>query len=522
MRFARTLILSLLVFFALATSPTRAATINDEGAARLKTMFETILNEQSRLMRDGAKLQRRGEVTVEQADNYYAVTLPYLQVLHNDGSRFKLGIISINAAPHTKGGQWKMTIAFPTHMATLDRNDNETFRVTIGGQQAAGIFHEDTRQFSKLDAQYRNLQIESLTPAREVSIDAITMRFDFNEGQNGYWSGPGYIAVNNMQAKRPDGFKVASVGEIKGSFQVDQWNPAAQNTYRERLMALAEKGALDAPKMSEQDSKELGAALLDVFTKGLNGFQNALAVSDLTLSKPSSLDGKTETINIDNAKIAFDMKGFFSDSVNLGVNFAYNGFDLSSMPTQDKDVIPNKANIDIQVKNVPYKQLMNIGENTMNAANNDPKQAMQLAGLTLMMKLPAVLSQAGTRIELSDNVLGNALYNATLNAAIKADLAAVNNATANASLVFQGLDALIERTQTIAANPDNKNAASIGNLNDQLRFLQSIGKQQGDTYTFDFVMDAQGQMLMNGQDLKALATQKRGGTLTPQAATPPQ
>ena len=496
--------------------PANAATIN-EGAGRLKTLFENILTEQKSYMTDGATLSTQGDISIEQADSYYAVTLPFISIKNTDGSQFKLGIISVNVAPHNEDGLWKMTIAMPTKMSSIDKQGNEIFRLTIGAQKAAGIMEEKSRQFKKLDSQYKNITIETLNPPEETTIGSVQLQFDFNTDENGFWSGPGFIALNNFKIGSSKTSKSMSIDEIKGTFTMDKWDPMAGDAYKKRIAELNKNGAINRKNMSDEARKELGAAILDLFTKGMNGFDSTYSISNLKFTKPTSLDGKTETFEINDASFTFNIKGFMSNLVSTGVNVKYSGLNTASLADDNKDVIPTKADINIKINNIPFKELMQMGQNTLTAANDNPAQAVQLAGLTLMMKLPALLSQAGTSIDMNDNMLGNDLYNIALNGMVKADLTAVNSATANANMVFDGLDALIAKLNTIAKNPTSENAKSAQSLNGQLQFLKSIGKQSGDTYTFDFIMDEKGQMLLNGQNAQQLMMAPQKPALPPSA-----
>lgn len=531
----------LFVCLLMVGAPLRAAPINDEGAARLKSIFETILSDQAKMLSAKGKttLEREGEVLVEQADTYYAVTLPYLQVAYQDGSKLKIGIISVNALPHESStpedDQWKMTLALPTPMTMYNKDNKPVSRVSIEGQKAAGIFHGNVQQFSKLDAKYENIKIESAKAGGETMISNVIARFNFDQDAKGLWSGPGYIELNNLKSRQSNGLQVASIGNIKGSYTMDQWDPKAGRAYQTRYIALQDKGAFQSRSLAPADAKELSTALLDLFTKGMNGINATFSIADVTLTKPAPLKAQTledtpeepaqdKNLKIADAAITFGMNGLLNDSVALGLNVKYNGLEVSPLAEEDKDIAPSKLNMDIQIKNIPFKQLLEMGQNTMAAAGDNPQQALQLAGITLMMKLPAILSQAGTSIELNNNNVGNALYNVDLNGSIIADIAAANSATAKATMVFQGLDALLTKTKAVSLNPENPNSEKMQKLSQRLEFLKSIpGAQNGsETYTYDFVLDAQGQMLLNGQDMKTLMGQPQIQEQEQIPATPPQ
>jgi len=115
------------------------------------------------------------------------------------------------------------------------------------------------------------------------------------------------------------------------------------------------------------------------------------------------------------------------------------------------------------------------------------------------------LSQAGTVIELKDNHIGNDSYRFELGGAVTADLEAVNSATADLQGRFKGLETLIGLANTRAIEQP-ETAARYDQMLKQLELLQKFGaKQEGqDLYLYDFKVNAQGQMLLNGQDAKAV------------------
>ena len=121
--------------------------------------------------------------------------------------------------------------------------------------------------------------------------------------------------------------------------------------------------------------------------------------------------------------------------------------------------------------------------------------------MSLAMKLPVVLAQSGTMLELKDNYIGNDSYRFQFDGVVKADIEAVNSATAQITGRFKGLDELLRQVRVQAMN-DPELGSKYEQLSKQLQSLQTFGARQGDEdlYLYDFQMNAQGQMLLNGQD----------------------
>ena len=118
-------LLCLLLITLAIPSTAMAQDINASGAAHLKTMFQNILDKQAAAyaQTDGPHVTYDGEISVEQASDYYAITLPptIINMPHEQddapedtpASTIKIGMITINAIPHDKAKQWKMTFTTP-------------------------------------------------------------------------------------------------------------------------------------------------------------------------------------------------------------------------------------------------------------------------------------------------------------------------------------------------------------------------------------------------------------------------
>src|SRR5690606_28618936 len=202
----------------------QTAAINAEGAQKLKTLFETMLANQRATSRpENGRLEYEGEVLVEQASTYYAVTLPHARIVYPDGARLDIGMVSVNAAPHDLPGQWKMAVAVPTPMVMTNAEKNQTIKINIGAQKASGIWDEELEHFAKLDAQYKNVTIENPGTGFSMQIPESQILYDFAKGPDGFWSGPGRMMARNIAvANGPQA--TTKLAEVRGDFALDRYN----------------------------------------------------------------------------------------------------------------------------------------------------------------------------------------------------------------------------------------------------------------------------------------------------------
>jgi hypothetical protein len=487
----------------LLASPAHAAQIDAAGAAKLKQIFENVIIYQKTVPQAGKpELKYDGEVMVEPADKYYAVTLPHARMIYPDGSKLDIGMISINASPHDTPGQWKMAVAVPTPIILMDAKQSQAVKVNIGGQQAAGIWDEKLESFAKLDAQYKAITIENPSTGFSVQIPEAQILYDFSLGADSTWTGPGRFLVKDITAALMGGGS-AKIAEIKGDFTIDKYNPAVFKEYRDFLKAFLDENA-KKPASTPPDPAKTGALaqqLRTVLLRATDSFTSNYTISGLEVTRNNPATGTPETLKLGSAFFGLDAKDLMKDKVSMSTRLGFNGFSITPPPKGYDGVLPAEMNFDISFKNIPAKQIADIAQNTLAGAVAQPEMA-QMAGLSLVMKIPGALSQAGSYAEIKNNYIGNDQYRFETNGVIKADLAALNMMTAAITAQFAGLDKLIERVKAIAGDLTNPAAPNAQKLSRSLDMLKAYGAPKPGaegTYTYDLKVTPEGQMLMNGK-----------------------
>lgn len=486
-----------------------ASTLKPEDAGKLKSIFETLLAYQKDATRPGgSKFEYDGNVMVEEAGSYFAVTLPHARIVYPDGSKLDIGMVSINASPHTQDGQWKMAVAIPTPIILLDPQQKQATRINIGAQKAVGIWDENLENFAKLDGQYNNVTIENPSTGFKAALPETRIIYDFTKDAAGQWSGPGTVSIKNITADIPGqgNFKIA---DTKADFAVNQYDPAVLKQYRQFLttflkdtQAQAQNGATPSP----DQTTALADKLSDLLLNSSDAFKGDYSLSGLEITRPASGTTPSQTLKISKAFFGMGASGMKSGNASVGIRFGFNDFFSNPVPSGYEGVLPSASNIDIALANVPLKQLAEVTKNTIQGSLAQPEMA-QLAGFSLLMKAPALLSQAGTYMDIKDNFIGNDQYRFYMNGKAKADISAVNNITADVQGGFKGLDELLSKINKIAADPKHPAAESAKGLSGTLETLKTYGKKAPpepdgkSAYTYHFVMDPKGQILLNNKPL---------------------
>ncbi|MFP4313541.1 MAG: hypothetical protein ACLFR0_04345 [Alphaproteobacteria bacterium] len=479
----------------------------DENGQKLKAMFQEMIDATSEASTNNlSSLEFDGDVSVEKAGNYYAVTLPYATLNYNDGAKFEIGLIAINAAAHENPDEWKMTFALPTPMAFVNEEGKKDFQINIGGQRAAGVWNSSLGYFSKLDAQYQDIEMKDPENSFIFTLPQIKAVYDLNADDNQKWSGPVYFTFNNMNLNIPEqGGEVLRIGDINLNMEMFDYNPAGFTEYQQRIEQLI----LQSENPDTQTPPDI-AGIFDAFIEMIgNGFTSEYQIKNLVV-RGSKEQENFETVNIESAGFGMDFTGFLNNDVTIELRMGYDGFEISPTPEDMPDLAPETLNFDLSLQNIPFREIADMGKNTAEMAMTNPQMA-QMAGMSVLFKLPALLSQAGTSLVIDNNHFGNEIYHATIDGKIITDLQAANSATADITARLRGLDAVIQslNAQMSENQGQGENQSFIQQLLMGLMMAKGFATVENDedgkpVHVYKFIMNPQGQMLLNDQDMSAL------------------
>lgn len=486
----------------LTAGPCFAAGASAGGAARVKTLFTQWLNEQKQTVEmDGqTKLIREGDLIVEPVDTYYAVTLPVTKIQYPDGSYLDLGMISINASEDTAPGRWKMSIAAPPSIALMNAAGQVGSRLTIGTQKTSGIWDEAGQIFTKFDGVYTNLALEEAASHTSISIPALHVSFDLKKDALGKLSGPSLLSFQNLSATAQDGLNV-HIDNAETRIDVDQYDAVQMRKYRAQLKAAGSPPQIEA----------LSQSAADILTKAMNGFRSSYTVSGLSVHAPATAGAPARDIRLARAAARIDMADLLQAKSRLGFLAEFDGLAVMPEPKGYEDLIPEKSHIAFDMDNLPAKDLQQLWYNS--AAGLQSPDTRQLMAMALMMKIPALLSQAGAKITIPESFIGNKKFGVKASGHGVADPKAASSMTIDMKALFQGLDPLIALARARSAGNDPALAQGYKNFLAQLQTVKTYARPAGSglngpDYTLDFQLDGQGRILINGQDIQAAGKTK--------------
>ncbi|MCL4677096.1 MAG: hypothetical protein KJ017_00705 [Alphaproteobacteria bacterium] len=535
------------VMIAFVPFKAEAAQIDAAGAAHLKEVFSKYLKNQEEMNEVSGELDIvfEGDVTVEPKGEYYAVILPKVSFKAGEELKKKIeeaaaqganpqdpaaqpapapaevlpefsldfGQTAINAVPDEKPGLWKMTVALPGTMSFGIANEF-AMTATIGEQNTSGLLHEASGNFLKLNSVLKNVKfsVNSAGETNDFMVPEIAMNTNLEDDGQGYVTGPSTVRVSGMSFDVPDENVKISLGALNLVASITRYKLISVDEYKTKFISFGEKmkslqdaGISGQPPSAAQVEELINAFLAINDFEGMSikyGLENFEVAATPAADAPAD---ELKNLKLAAASIGFGIEGIKSDTSSLNMNFGYSGITVDPVPAGYEGVIPDAVNIDLTAGKIPLQSLWAAGMNVGKAVVANPDTG-PMAAMGLMMQVPMMLTQAGTEIAVKDNYVNGKDYKATLNGQVKADPAAVMQFIANLNGRFDGLDELLARIKTTAADPNFPNAYEFNDIASQLEMLKQYGAAAAGPdgkpgYNYDIKVTADGKMTINGQDM---------------------
>ena len=341
------LVLSALLLSNMVSAKTK---IDDKGAAELKALFQGFIDEQRQAQEaKGQKLNTEGEILVEQAEDYYAVTLPAMTYAASDGSTIKIGLIAVNASPTEKKDEWKMAISLPTPFI-LSNAKGEEMHLNIGKQKAGGIWSKELQSFSTLAAIYDNISVAPPEGNEILSIEQLVSQNKYELGKDGKWSGFGKSTAKNM--KIDGGSKsdfMASIASISANIDMEDYDPAKMETVQDKLAAKAEQveklqqNPQENAQALQKEGLTLASMAFDALLKSLNKSTMTFSIQDMNVSGTNKKTAQKETVKLDSILFNLGMDNLQDNDGKMNALFsiAFEGLDMQP-PKPHAEVDPHQ------------------------------------------------------------------------------------------------------------------------------------------------------------------------------------
>jgi hypothetical protein len=479
--------LSLLIAFFIAPAAF-AAKINDKGAEKLKSLFETLISEQQTALKiQGGELKMIGDLTIEQAKKYYAVTLPEMNYIDADGKQTHIGLVAINATPTKDPDDWKMSVAIPTPILRKDEAGNIINKINIGSQNMVGLWQGELNNFSKLSSSYKDIVIQDGKQNNAATIKDIELVMDLKETGKNLWSGPTRFDIKGLSLSSEDKGNFINIDKATIAVAIDNFDSSKTQEFRQNILSAAESPEAELPS--------------DFWTGMMAAYGDSMkmqgSLENISFTKPGQTDKGSKKINLEKVGFNYTMSGMNEDTLDQSLGLIFKG-DKSAQ--KENSIFPTVVETNISIKNLPFAEILDIGKSALpqKGANQN---APQMAALQAMMTLPQMLADAGTVFSIKDTQYGNSEYNVEIDGLLKANKSSMLGTTGDIDIVIEGMDNIIS---ALEAQKTGGNTAKIDQSIQMVQALRLVSEQKGDKNIYDIEITEEAKVLINGKDASAL------------------
>ncbi len=390
------------------------ATVTEEQVLSLKSSFQEMLDYQKEVndVFGNVVVVYDGELKAVAEGDYVALTLPHITIKSKDSTDenvVDLGVISMNAAPDTKPGLWKIMLTVPQVISVSD-NTNSDLKILMGSQSIGGVFNQALGYFVKLDMNLMNISATENGVDLGFKISKVNTLVNLDEEADTRLSGPISVSVEGFNLKDDD--SSFHLGKVGFNANILKMKPLKLSEYKAIVMkhkttfeSLKSVGT-DNAESSDIKSQAVMDMIFDLYNFTMDGFDMRIQAQDVnvdTYAKEVPEEGETATqpveeqnekFTIGNAYVGFGLKGMETDAGSVAIDFGYSGISLLPVDPQYDGVMPTDTKISVLAEKMPVKSLYALLKNTANSAAANPDMA-SIAGIGLMIKLPAMLRPNG-------------------------------------------------------------------------------------------------------------------------------
>ena len=332
--------------------------------AALKAALEQALQykKQSAQKYYGGDRVYEGDVTVEDAGEYYAVTLPKIIDVNPYGFKIDYGIIAMNAVKRDAPHEWQISVALSMPIRILDMADNLLYTIEAASQSLNTQWHD--RSFTNIGYHVNFEDITLKSPAGEVAV-----RIDTAQGQY---------------------------------YQADIHHDT-EITKIERVLNGEDVAAISA------DTDEKSLSPLHAFSTidmglSLNG------IKVVNKNAPLSFGGKLvafETLDVDSVNVDYAIKVQDKDKsapqFDVLSQSSISGITVTGSDVDETGVLPNGAKFNVLLKGVPgeSQQDLMLFLQSISAANGDELAQLSQEQKDLLDDVKNQAIEAGSKIAMS-------------------------------------------------------------------------------------------------------------------------
>jgi len=487
------------IFFAAA--PSYAQTIDDAGAAKLKTIMQEQIDYADKVYGNipSLQLKHEGELAVTQHDGYYQVVLPEyaLEMEHPSDAADKLmiylGQIVMNVVPEGDDAL-NMSVAMPMPLVGKDSAGKEVFKLTIGQQKAHALYIPSIQATPKYSFSYQDVVLTMPDSDISAKLGSIGASMNLDIDSTGFYSGPSKLHAQNMVVEvksEAEGSFFLEIGDIIADASYDGFDLAGSTKFQKEM------GTANLEGMSEEEAAVFTSGIFKQVLQSANGMNTDMSIKNVSVRIDTPNDNDASFFFAD-AGFGFGLSGMRGEKSSIRLSGKLNGLDISGITPPFSDFVPSHVAYGMQVIDLPVQGLMSVlgGVLQPNARTATPDAR----------EIKQMLSDAGTKYILESNDIDMPAFGSSLSGEVKANSAAVFGLTAMFTGRIRNLDELIAKyTPQLPELPP-----AFQQMYMPLTLALQVGKLETDEKTgqsvrvFEIEATPAGSVTINGQDAMML------------------
>lgn len=503
MKFIKSVVLGSFLVMICGFNAPAVAGVKEQKA--LNTIFSDMLDiYEAAVKTESASLIREGDLIIEDSGSYYAVTLPHLKYQTVDGYT-DIGMIAVNAVPEDDN-KWKMTLALPTPIVVYNMEGAPVVTTDIGAQNFTGIWDDTVKYFTASKAIYRDIKLSDPAQKLVMNVPEIAMAFKMEETAPDRWTGPMELVINGLNFTGQAG-ATGSIKSLKINSTVTDYSFKEAMAYQDKLNALNENYTEGGEDNSGVHTVGLYNMITEFIGNAWEGFDFDIAVEGVNLHTPASVDKDATDIMLGNGHFGFGMNGFRTGTVTIDYKMGYSDITITPAPEGFDESTPQYLTLDFSINSLPYKELAELGKNSIQGSIVAPEMA-KIMGIQALMQAPQLLTKAGTNLTIRHADLGNEVYILETVGELVTDIQAVMGIVGDVRIRLKGLPELIETLDKAVSDPTigETHKKKLQDLLGGLAILQMAGQiEKNDAgeeiRVYNIKITADGKALLNGTDI---------------------
>lgn len=419
------------------------------------------------------------DIRVSQSGTGFDVVIAGLVMRGGPGEQLQIGDVTGRFEP--KGDRYyRINFALPSTLYAHEAGNGAPVEIRIGRQSNALLWDRDLELVVDMDVIWNEFVIVDSTGQAIGRIAKIAMVSDMTE-QDGLWSGPVKLSMRDVELVQGQSGHLR-LGEIGMGLDVDKLDMARYAA----LSRAVSQGEQKPDRTMQQLRRLLAGAKLKVYLRGLD------------------IDGPDDRVfGLADGSYRLGIAGLDRKLASIEMAYAHSG--LRGEPPDVPALTPRDASLRLTFDRLPVKTLLQTG---ITAALEYMFFGEVGEQGDVLNQLRLSLSEARTELRIADGRFAGPNLLMTVGGLLSADGQALWGLSGEVGVTVLGLDKLIAAVE--AERPPVPRSPERPSFGDMMRSLGQLAAD-GKTYLYKFVLNRQGQFLVNGQDAAPLFAAFFGG-----------